>query len=622
MTDPTTIYTAISFAPVQGFIEKSRKLRDLFGASLILSYLSQKIVEKAEALGKDRVISPGLIDHQEGMPNRILVKGELTREIVENTLLGEWQRILRICRKWVEDNIGIPKNEYHWSGEWERWGKYTWEIFMGWGKPDPQEPKKNLILIQAAMDDLETRKLKRDWTAVNWTGESSSLSGTDAIAWPRLGQDLDPNTLLNKEEKRHLSIGEQQQLTETRKKQFKDEQELFYRRLSWVLDAPEQRKPKSDDMVPARKLSLEELRAYEKDNPEGIGRYIAVNERLSIPELVKRLITYDEIDEKEPENQKLKIAKLKKRKDDPEFKDIYREAGYWTGWFMGDGDRVGDKLKQLAEANVGNLQKQEKELLQFSELMRGWGRDFEDRKDLFPGGKGRVIYAGGDDFMGVLYSEETQTKEKPEKLKAIEAWDWLLNLPKQWEKLQNDLANELSFSDENRFTYSVGFVWAGHSVPQRDVLQHCREAEKRSKSLGRDRVTIRVLFNSGQYVQWTCPWDYLDILTKYSDRNGINTQREIEKDSPKRANWAHIYNDWATLKARHAIQLTETDKQNGDSYLALQILNLYFDNAGEKIKKNPPDKRWKYVAGDNSELAIVKWIDSLIQVGWHLCSNI
>ena len=40
-----TKYTAISFAPVQGFIEKSRKLRDLIGASQILSYLAYSLVE-------------------------------------------------------------------------------------------------------------------------------------------------------------------------------------------------------------------------------------------------------------------------------------------------------------------------------------------------------------------------------------------------------------------------------------------------------------------------------------------------------------------------------------------------------------------------------------------------
>ncbi|PSB22926.1 CRISPR-associated protein Cmr2 [filamentous cyanobacterium CCP2] len=588
-------YTAISFAPVQGFIEKSRKLRDLFGASLILSYLSQKIVEKAEEhLEKGCIISPGLIEHQEGMPNRILVKGELTREVVEKALLGEWQKILRVCREWVEDNIGIPKEQYHWAqkpqqvdqekGEWERWGSYTWEVFMGWGRPDPDNPDKNLI--KAAMDDLETRKLKRDWVAINWVGESSSLSGTDAIAWHRLGAKRDLSKTLT---------------TDERLKE-KEDQELFYRRLSWVLDNPEQRKGKAHDM------SLEKLRAYEQPNAEGIGRYIAVNERLSIPELVKRLITYDKIDEKEPDDQKLKIAKLKTRPDDPEFKDIYREAGYWTGWFMGDGDQVGDKLKKLAEWNSDNPEKQAQDLQHFSKLMRGWGQEFEKRKDLFPGGKGRVIYAGGDDFMGVLYSEETQTEEKPDKLKPIEAWNWLMQLPKQWEKLQNDLADDLGFKDQHRFTYSVGFVWAGHQVPQRDILQHCREAEQRSKKLGRDRITIRVVFNSGQYVQWTCLWKHLEILNRCQD-------------------WTHLYNDWAYLKSRHAVRLKQIDQSKNPRNpvtrdLALVMLDLYFDGLGEEIQNaKKQEDQWNAIVGDYSDLAIVQWVNDLVQVGWQLCAN-
>ncbi|MFN7715048.1 MAG: type III-B CRISPR-associated protein Cas10/Cmr2, partial [Pseudanabaenaceae cyanobacterium] len=41
-----TTYTVITFAPVQGFIEKSRKLRDLYGASQILSYLSYCLVKE------------------------------------------------------------------------------------------------------------------------------------------------------------------------------------------------------------------------------------------------------------------------------------------------------------------------------------------------------------------------------------------------------------------------------------------------------------------------------------------------------------------------------------------------------------------------------------------------
>jgi CRISPR-associated protein Cmr2 len=360
-----------------------------------------------------------------------------------------------------------------------------------------------------------------------------------------------------------------------------------------VLDDPDTRNYKVRDSIP----SDEELEEYFKKDTSG--KFIAPGERLSIPELVKRLVTLPYL-----------AKKIGMETLDKGFKDIYREAGYWTGWFMGDGDKVGDKLIKLV-TRTNEHQKQEQDLKRFTELMRNWGKDFQGKKDLFPEGKGRVIYAGGDDFLGVLYSEETKKGENPEKIKPIEAFEWLLNLESHWQKLRQDIIKEELNLD---FTFSVGFVWAGHQVPQRDILQHCREAEKRSKNLGRDRLTIRVVFNSGQFVQWTCPWDYLEILTKYRDRDG--------KTWGENPNWNHIYSDWVQLKARHAIRLKETEKLKVSDYLAIEIFNYYFDDAGKKIRGNSPDKRWKYIAGDNKSLAVVQWIDDLIQVGWQLCSNI
>ena len=565
-------YTAISFAPVQSFIEKSRKLRELYGASLILSFLSSKLVQKAESLGLE-VISPGLPQDQEGMPNRILIKGKFERNDVKKTLLKEWQQVLQICRDWVENNLGIPKKQYCWSqpeeqkgkqkGEWERWGSYTWEVFWGYGES-----------VEKAMEDLETRKLKRDWTAINWVGESSSLTGTDAIAWHQLGKE-------SKEPGRTLT------------KQEQDDQELFYRRLSWFLDNPDYRIGKPS-------LSLQQLREYEQSKPDEIGKYIAPNERLSIPELVKRLITYDKIADD------IKIEKLKKKPTDPEFKDISREAGYWTGWFMGDGDKVGDKLKIIASRHKDDEEKRDEELKKFTHLMREWGKEFQAKKDLFPQGKGRVIYAGGDDFLGVLYSKQTNTEEKPEKVKPIEALQWLLALQDHWKDLQHTIEQELDL----QFTYSVGFVWAGHQVPQRDILQHCRDAEQRAKKLDRNRVTIRVVFNSGQFVQWTCPWGYLDILTKYRDRDG-NTWGEDP-------NWNHIFSDWAQLKARHAIRLKEMEGIPVNKQTALALFNLYFNEAGTTFSEK---RLWGEIAGNNTDNAIINWLNDLVQVGWQLCRN-
>lgn len=40
--------TIVTFAPIQGFIEDSRKLRDLYGSSFLLSYLAKSICEAAK----------------------------------------------------------------------------------------------------------------------------------------------------------------------------------------------------------------------------------------------------------------------------------------------------------------------------------------------------------------------------------------------------------------------------------------------------------------------------------------------------------------------------------------------------------------------------------------------
>lgn len=513
-----TKYTATTFAPVQGFIEKSRKLRDLYGASLILSYLSQQLVKEAEKT--TTVISPARANLQKGMPNRILIKGEFSKAQAEETLLSAWKRMLHECRTWIEWKL--PDYTYHWEREWINWGNHAWEIF--WGEGDS---------IKAAMEDLETCKLSRGWTAVNWIGESSSLTGTDGIAFPGLGG------VQRNPQNRQWTIE-------------KDQIKTFYKRLACAL---ENRPPDAE--------------------PEG--NFFDLNEKLSIPELVKRLVTLPEI-----ANQ-LEMSKLES------FSEIYRgpEAkndqgkGRWTGWFMGDGDEVGKHLKKLAELENGDEQ-----LQKFSQAMRNWGKDFT--RD-FPQEIGRVVYAGGDDFLGVIYREKDQ-----EPITANQAFAWLITLPQTWEK------------HDQKIGLSVGFVWAGTSVPQRDILQHCREAEKLAKSSGRGRVTIRIVFNSGQYVQWTCPWDYLNILTKYQDREN-------------QSNWSHIYQDLAILESRRAFNL---DKKTFVEKFAIEFFNIYFPDEGQQLLNY---ERAKHLIGfseedDNYERskATIDWISDLIKVGWHL----
>lgn len=519
-------YTVITFAPVQGFIEKTRKLRDLYGASLILSHLSYRLIQEASKTENNlEVISPALPNLQKGIPNRILLKGEFSKTQVEKALLSAWKELLYECRTWIERKL---PDTYHWEREWQNLGNYAWEIFWGSGEN-----------IELAMDDLERRKLSRNWTGLNWIGESSSMTGADAIAFPGLGaESRNPNNRVWRHEKATI--------------------ERFYRRLGCLLE----------------NLPLDA-------EPEGT--LFATNEKISIGELVKRLVAIDSTGIAK----KLSIPRL-----GDSFSDIYRrpdditesKKGRWTGWFMGDGDKVGEHLKKLARS-----QDSDEEIKKFSRAMCDWGESFaiNFRQEL-----GRVVYAGGDDFLGVIYSEEHESKVEPEA-----ALDWLTKLPLEWEKHQQDI------------TVSVGFIWAGHSVPQRDILQHCREAEKKAKSLGRNRVTIRVIFNSGQYIEWTCPWDYLNILSQYQDLDGNR-------------NWGHIYSDLAQLEARGAFNI---DKRTFNKNFALDFFDIYFPGEGKRLGNYEFAKDVVGYTDENEENErvekIIDWMRSLIKVGWQLCSN-
>ncbi|NJL51090.1 MAG: CRISPR-associated protein Cas10 [Hydrococcus sp. SU_1_0] len=528
-----TIYTAITFAPVQGFIEKSRKLRDLYGSSFLLSYLAKAICDRAKAQKYD-VVSPALIDVTQGTPNQIIIEGNqvFDRAEAESSLNQAWGNIVETVR--VEIENAVPHHPYHWQRDWNHWKNHAWEFFWGQGQT-----------IDEARQAINENKRSRNWVGVNWVGESSTLSGGDGVAWYGMSDQIKP---------KEANMGE-----------ISDRISHFYDELS-------------------RKFS---------------NAIIDTNEQLSIPELIKRLITLKNVAKK----LNLTEQKLPSVEYPESFKDINRkkndpEENRWTGWFQGDGDKIGDYLKHKVQANSTQSGSESDVLREFSWAMMNWGE--KNLKPALPQSEGRIIYAGGDDFLGVLYRNEEP------KLQAQDCLNWFYQFPDIWE------------SHKVPITVSVGLVWAAPDVPQRDVLQHCRETESSAKANGRDRLAIRVLFNSGNYLDWHCPWWWLEeLLTSYRDRNG----------SQNKPNWTHIYNDVAVLESRHAFQ--------GNKEVALELFEIYFGKQ-QREKLANPEYLWNVrtdtsiktgILGDEAQYsnqdaidrAIANWIINLAKVGFHLC---
>ncbi|MEM9542321.1 MAG: type III-B CRISPR-associated protein Cas10/Cmr2 [Cyanobacteria bacterium P01_E01_bin.42] len=568
-------YLAISFAPVQGFIEKSRKLRDLYGASLILSHLSFKIVEAARSQNC-KVISPGSISVQLGMPNRILLQGTWDDDSICTTFKEVWDNILHHCRNWICRNL--RHRDYQWDEEWGYWKNHAWEIFSGRGNS-----------IEAAMSTLEQNKLSRAWIAPNWIGESSSLTGTDAIAWPELGsKGIDPRTYPTHRDRQNI--------------------EYFYYELACKLEGKE---PKPEGS-----------KAATRDKEEFLRGFLDPNERLSIPELVKRLVTKETIAKR---IEMVSLEDLAKRSDKSRsqagFTEIVRRPsqeqkesdGQWTGWFMGDGDKMGDRLKELSRCtNCDDL------LPEFSERMRNWGKAFQEG---FEKRFGRVVYAGGDDFLGVLYHPDFAEDRQNNRVSGAGALNKMKEINQDWQGLHGQLWEDLGKVYDRPITLSLGLVWAAPGVPQRDVLQHCRQAEGEAKSSGRDRLAIRVLFNSGQYVQWTCPWKALHLLEDYRDRD-----QHPDRPLRDRQNWGHAYGDLAQLKARRAIDLIAGDRLDDGNKevenqidLASRLLQIYFNWSREQCDRLIEDEEYReQLTGQKSRMGAVRWIDGLIGIGWHL----
>ncbi len=531
MRDSPNSYTAITFAPAQGFIEKSRKLRDLYGSSFILSYLANAVCDAARQHADRQghlindpypgypVISPALITVTQGTPNQIVIAGEFPEALAQEAFNRAWSAIANICRTAIETQVTGFDYRY-WKREWSLWESHTWEFF--WSTGDS---------LENARKNLFEAKRQRNWTGINWVGESSTLSGMDTIAYPGMNETSNPK---------------QRNIREVDEKI-----KQFYQPLSQCW---------GESIIDAR-------------------------EQLSIPELIKRLVTIDDITGSLPniENPS-SFQRLNRWKDQTPEEVDRQDAKRWTGWFLGDGDRASNYLRTLND----------EQLHHFSKAMRGWGNGLKDQLPCTRIRDGRIIYAGGDDFLGVLY------RNPPDPV--LTAWDCL-----QWFYTFSNVWNQ----HKQPITVSVGFVWAAPNVPQRDVLQHCREAEKSAKQNGRDRIALRILFNSGTYLEWVCPWWLLQpVLTGYRDRNGIQGNQ---------ANWTHLYNDIAVLESRHAFHGDQTE-------VAFAVLAVYFPK--DLVEKLRSPTNWfnspgiTGILGDdqpNINHALNTWIINLAKVGFHLC---
>jgi CRISPR-associated protein Cmr2 len=484
------IYTTVTFAPVQSFILASRKLRDLYGSSLLLSHLARALADDAAIKQKLEVISPASVVSSRGVPNVLVIKGDYRKGHARDALLACWKGVLTGCRNWLEHEIH-PEHGYLWESNWKACAAHSWELFHGQGTS-----------IDKARQALAINKQQRDWSVPNWTGESSTLSSAEAVVWPRMGEVRDPRDI------KPINI--------------KNE---------------------------ARKY-LDLLRKH-----TALGEAFAdENEEISLTELVKRLVTFKAVVGKalvNPNDTEAEIQQLiPPRFDKASTRAKEASKPESIVWFMADGDGVSVHLKSLKnkiqhtplapDLVVDDAEAEATALKKFSADMRDWAAGLYNTIPADFPKKATVVYAGGDDLFGALHESEPGDRD----LFREDLWKWLQTFPDIWKQC-----------DQEGLTVSMGLVWADANVPQREALQHARDAEASAKARGKDRFALRLLYASGNHLEWTCPWEWLGpILEYYTDREGrSNHPANMRRSDGLEPSWRHLAEDLQWLQRRQAI---------------------------------------------------------------------
>jgi hypothetical protein len=554
------------FGPVQSFLSGGKRLRDWATASWLCHYLTAVLIHKWEENG-GRVLLPlyhnsPLVRWLNGekvdenfwraeLPN--VVTGLFPEEL---NWLGQSEKI--ITEHWSEfvkalERVATGKFHKLNGVGWKvihRDKRYLWSVYCQ-GKPFVAE---NIIDdIQTLHQLLESKKIGRSWEGTWWPGWSSPTAGSLSIWHPGLRNVDDPNGTwgLPQDTLRQwwTSISSDERYGFLSSDESLNSLELI-KRLASIPEVIEEtleelwgKKPPAcpwenfpdRSAVAASWIANRVLPSQWNSQVNDLNEYIFGSSGTKIWGMPNM------INQPEPYSHPHALERMNIPEDMLEdWQELvpkdWSSAIEWTVGWRGDGDNMGEWLsgKQFAKRNL-NWQKwhpsaeiineynlsaprvpdqprvlEIPHVLDISILLNHWSNLLYPLTEQEHNGK--VIFAGGDDFL--LLGPLTEMVPLTSDLHHL----WSGNKTSITTPLDPPLDGWTIHQDEiypipgMTMNFSLGVVIAQRRVPQSLWHRGLNEAYKKAKKLGRDRVFIKILFNSGQYLEWFCPWKLWHLL--------------------------------------------------------------------------------------------------------------
>ncbi|MGO9113612.1 MAG: type III-B CRISPR-associated protein Cas10/Cmr2 [Thermoguttaceae bacterium] len=495
MTEKLRLYLTIG--PVQPFVEASRRTRDLWASSFLLSHLAANAIEAAEQAGakivlpyRERLGAQRRSDSEHGgVPNRFVAEGgdlERAAKAAETAFRDTWRRIAgAVYEKFV---AGITGRGEHTDTIWNRQLDHFWDI--GWviAEFDALPLRKNWRTTPATVEPGDHCTVMGDWQELSGFVRSVQRRKQDEF-WKEMRERVGELDLADDE--RLCAIALLKRLAP----------KVAEKWLGRKLDAINWPSTPYLAAVPW-------LRHAAEKNPEKAKEYADLvcsfgdgfqnerNARIRCLDALRSQATKvflaldgNLFQENALRNEKVvPLDQDRRRRLGEKLEDLYKTVGARPSVFFAlllmDGDSMGTLLSTARDQDASEETKATEALSRFS--IRA---DIVVREH-----NGVTVYAGGDDLLALL----PVNKAIGCAIAVREAYI-------------ASFATTCSPEIASKASISSALIFAHYHYPLRNLLEraHFLLDEVAKDATGRDSVAISVCKMGGETCRWSAPWRHL-----------------------------------------------------------------------------------------------------------------
>lgn len=469
-------------SPVQSFIAEARKTRDLFTASSILSELINSAIKELPANAE--LIFP--VEGNSSAPNRFLCK---LKDFEENKIkeLGEKLKY-NVKAKFAEmalsalNAAGCKNKPSGFDAQIEDYLQISYAAL-----PNDNSYEKDYIALESLLGAVKGSKtfnqLVEEGRKCSLCGQRNALFyANKKLNYQYSGEKVYSKGMDNTEGLCSVCIT----------KRFYNKENVFpsTSKIALMGALNEAREARKDDK-------------FNHDYEEFKHDYEEFNNIFG-DDYDDQLMFEENLNEKYLEKQNIPIRgeKLNKAKEllkgiNKFFKKYNIKTSKYYAMIMFDGDSMGKWLSGVYLKDKNKLEEFHKK------LSKQLGVFADEVKKILVEPKGKVVYAGGEDFLGFV------------------TLDYLFEIMGEMYIKFNQIVNNnlKEYTNNKKLTFSAGIIIVHYKMPFNAVLNKLRESEKAAKNIGSDKngFALSVFKHSGEVNRTVYKWGNDENITHLFD---------------------------------------------------------------------------------------------------------